>query len=272
MKTRMMMNKSAQYIKGKSTFCPKTAIVLGSGLSGLSDMLDEAVTIAYDEIPGFLTTSVKGHSGKLYIGRLGGKEVYILSGRFHYYEGHSAKEITSYIPVLKELGVETLFLTNAAGGINEDFIPGDLMVIDDHINFANVNPMIGPNDDSIGPRFFDMSEAYSKRLRNLIHEAADNCGMLLKSGVYIMCTGPSFETPAEIRMFGKMGADAVGMSTVPEVIAANHSGIETAAISCITNKAAGLSGGKLSHEEVIETGKNVNEKFKLLMMKTLELL
>ncbi len=228
--------------------------------------------IDYSDIPGFLKTTIKGHMGKLYIGILNGKEVYMLSGRFHFYEGYSAKEIVSYITTLKELGVEKLILTNAAGGINKDFIPGDLMVVDDHINFANINPMIGENDDRIGPRFFDMSEAYSKYLREKIHEAADNCGILIKSGVYLMCTGPSFETPAEIRMFERMGADAVGMSTVPEVIAANHCGMEVAAISCITNKAAGLSENKLSHEEVVETGRKVNEKFKALISHIIELI
>jgi len=267
-----MMNKSAKFIKDKSTLNPKIAIVLGSGLSSLTQALTESVEIDYNDIPGFLKTSVKGHSSKLYVGMLSTKEVYMLAGRFHYYEGHTAKEITSYVSVLKELGVDILILTNAAGGINEDFVPGDLMVIIDHINFANVNPMIGPNDDKLGPRFFDMSEAYSKRLRRIIHEAADNSGILIKSGIYIMYTGPSFETPAEIRMFGNMGADAVGMSTVPEVIAANHCGMEVAAISCITNKAAGLSDGRLSHEEVIETGKKVNEKFKALIMNIFKLL
>ena len=196
----------------------------------------------------------------------------MLAGRFHFYEGHTAKEVASYVSVLKELGVEILILTNAAGGINDEFIPGDLMIVDDHINFANVNPMIGPNDDSLGPRFFDMSDAYSKRLRGIMHEAADSCGIFIKSGVYLMCTGPSFETPAEIRMFKTLGADAVGMSTVPEVIAANHCGMEVAAISCITNKAAGLSERKLSHEEVMETGKMVNEKFKALIKQIIELL
>jgi purine-nucleoside phosphorylase len=266
------MNKSAEFIKSKISLSPDIAIVLGSGLSDLADALTESVEISYNDIPGFLKTSVTGHRGKLYIGNLNGKPVYMLAGRFHYYEGHTGKEITSYIPILKALGVSTLILTNAAGGINPDFIPGDLMVIDDHINYANVNPMIGPNDESLGPRFFDMSEAYSKRLRGIIHDAAASCGILLKSGIYIMYSGPSFETPAEIRMFGMMGADAVGMSTVPEVIAANHCGIEVAGISCITNKAAGLSDTKLSHQEVMETGKKVNEKFKALIMHIMEML
>ena len=266
------MNKSAEYIKSKSPLNPKIAIVLGSGLSELTETMEDTVMIDYSDIPNFLKTSVPGHKGQLFAGKLNGKEVYMLAGRFHFYEGHSAKEITSYIPVLKDLGVEKLLLTNAAGGINKDFVPGDLMVIDDHINFANVNPMIGPNDEAIGPRFFDMSEAYSPKLRNTIHEAANECGMLLQSGVYLMCTGPSFETPAEIRMFSMIGADAVGMSTVPEVIAANHCGLEVAAISCITNKAAGISETKLSHEEVMETGQKVKDKFKTLIMHIVKLM
>lgn len=266
------MNKSAEYINDKTNLRPKIAVVLGSGLSGLTKVLKECIEIPYEDIPGFLKTSVKGHNGTLYIGKIESKEIYILAGRFHYYEGHSAKEITSYISVLKELGVEKLILTNAAGGINKEFIIGDLMVVDDHINFANVNPLIGPNDDSLGPRFFDMSDAYSKNLRNLIHEAANKCGILLKSGVYIMYRGPNFETPAEIRMFSIMGADAVGMSTVPEVIAANHCGIEVAAISCITNKAAGMSDTKLNHEEVMLTGQMVGNKFKALLVCILDLL
>ncbi len=268
----MNNNLSAEYIRSKSNLSPKIALVLGSGLSELTEVLTEAVALDYSDIPGFLNTSVKGHKGQLFIGKLNGKQVYVMAGRFHFYEGHSAKEITAYIPVLKALGVEKLLLTNAAGGINPDFIPGDLMVIDDHINFAGVNPMIGPNDDSLGPRFFDMSEAYSPNMRNLIHEAADSCGMLLQSGIYAMYSGPSFETPAEIRMLGILGADAVGMSTVPEVIAANHCGIEVAGISCITNKAAGLSENKLSHEEVMEAGLKVKDKFKTLVSHIVELL
>ena len=264
--------KSAEYILGKTELRPKIAIVLGSGLNGLTEVLSDVCEISYNDIPSFLSTNVPGHKGALYIGRLSGKEVYMMAGRFHYYEGHSAKEITSYISVLKKLGVEKLLLTNAAGGINQDFIPGDLMVIDDHINFANVNPMIGENDNQLGPRFFDMSDAYSKNLRNTIHEAADSCGIMVKSGIYIMYRGPSFETPAEIRMFKMLGADAVGMSTVPEVIAANHCGMEVAAVSCITNKAAGLSDVKLSHDEVMETGRMAKDRFEALMIKTIELI
>ncbi len=267
-----MTNEAYSFIKSKTNLSPKIALVLGSGLSELTEVLTDAVSINYSEIPGFLKTTVPGHKGQLFIGKLNGREVYMLAGRFHFYEGHSAKEITSYVPLLKSLGVEKLLLTNAAGGINPDFLPGDLMVIDDHINFAGVNPMIGPNDDSLGPRFFDMSDAYSNKMRNIIHEAAESCGMLLQSGVYAMYSGPSFETPAEIRMLSVLGADAVGMSTVPEVIAANHCGIEVAGISCITNKAAGLSETKLSHEEVMETGQMVKDKFKTLVTHIVELL
>lgn len=266
------MNNSTQYIMNKTDMKPKIAIVLGSGLSDLTTVMQDSVEIDYNDIPGFLKTTVKGHHGKMYIGKLKEKQCIMLAGRFHFYEGHKSSDITGYVRMLKDLGVEKLLLTNAAGGINKDFIPGDLMVIEDHINFANVNPLIGPNDDNLGPRFFDMSDAYNKEIRNIIHEAADNCGILLKSGIYVMYTGPNFETPAEIKMFRIMGADAVGMSTVPEVIAANHCGIKVAAISCITNLAAGISKEKLSHEEVMETGKMVKDKFKTLILHILELL
>lgn len=266
------MTNSTKYIMEKIDIKPKIAIVLGSGLSELSTAMEDAIEIPYSEIPGFLQTTVAGHQGKMYFGKLLGKECVILAGRFHYYEGYKASEITGYIKVLKEIGIEKLLLTNAAGGINRDFIPGDLMVIEDHINYANVNPLIGPNDDSFGPRFFDMSDAYSKEIRDIIHEAATNSGILIKSGVYIMYTGPNFETPAEIRMFAMMGADAVGMSTVPEVIAANHCGIKVAGISCITNLAAGISQEKLSHNEVMETGQRVKDKFKTLILNIIEML
>jgi purine-nucleoside phosphorylase len=267
-----MMTSSTKYIMEQISIKPKIAIVLGSGLSELSSLMEDAVEIPYSQIPEFLHTTVAGHQGKMFFGKLLGKECVILAGRFHYYEGYKANEITGYIRVLKELGIEKLLLTNAAGGINKDFIPGDLMVIEDHINYANVNPLIGPNDDSIGPRFFDMSDAYSKEMRDIIHEAAANSGILIKSGVYVMFSGPNFETPAEIRMFSMMGADAVGMSTVPEVIAANHCGIKVAGISCITNLAAGISEQKLNHEEVIETGHRVKDKFKTLILNIMELL
>lgn len=266
------MEKSTQYIIDRISNTPKIAIVLGSGLSDLTNVLENSIEIKYSEIPGFLQTSIEGHKGSMFFGKLKGKDCVILGGRFHFYEGHNPNEITGYIKILKELGVDKLLLTNAAGGINSDFRPGDLMVIHDHINFAGVNPLIGTNDDSLGPRFLDMSEAYNKEFRDVIHEAANNIGILLKSGVYIMYSGPNFETPAEIKMFSLMGADAVGMSTVPETLAAHHCGIKVGAISCITNLAAGISGEKLSHAEVLEAGQKVKDKFKTLILKIIELL
>ncbi|MCK5130462.1 MAG: purine-nucleoside phosphorylase [Clostridiales bacterium] len=266
------MRKSTQYILNNIKHTPQIAIVLGSGFSDLYKSLENIIEIKYSDIPDFLQTTIPGHKGSMFFGQLMGKECVMLGGRFHYYEGHDPRDITEYINILYELGVQRLLLTNAAGGISSDLRPGDLMVIDDHINFAGVNPLIGANDDTIGPRFLDMSDAYNKEFRNLIHEAADSIGMLLKSGVYIMYSGPNFETPAEIKMFGLMGADAVGMSTVPETIAAHHCGIKVGAISCITNFAAGIGEGKLSHEDVLDVGKMTKEKFKTLIIKIVELI
>jgi len=266
------MNESAEFIKNRVSIEPELAIVLGSGLGEISGLLENAVQIPYEDIPGFSTTTVPGHSGKMFAGLLKNKQCLILSGRFHYYEGYSLKEITQPIRTMKGLGIKKLLLTNAAGAVNENFKPGDLMVITDHINFAGMNPLIGKNDDSLGPRFFDMSNAYSKNFRALIHEAAGLAGIPLKDGVYAMFSGPSFETPAEIRMARTIGADAVGMSTVPEVIAANHCGIETAAISCITNMAAGILDAPITHQEVMEMGELVRDKFKSLILKIIDLI
>ncbi len=267
------MHCSTEYILSKIENKPELAFVLGSGLGDIAKLYENPVTIPYDEIPGFVKTTVEGHEGKMMFGDLMGKPCVILSGRFHFYEGHAPKDIVQPIRTLKELGVKKLLLTNAAGGINFGYAPGDLMIIEDHINFAGVNPLIGPNDDNIGPRFFDMSDAYSKCMRKVIQDAADQTGTEIHSGVYAMYSGPSFETPAEIRMLRTIGTDAVGMSTVPEVIAANHCSLEVAAISCITNMAAGMiRDAKLNHEEVMETGRMVKDKMTKLILKIIELL
>ncbi len=244
---------------------PKIAVVLGSGLGSLAEEVEEAQEIPYAEIPGFLRSTVSGHAGKFVIGRLSGVPVLLMSGRFHHYEGYSHRHIALPVRVMKELGIKALFLTNAAGGVNLTFQPGDLMLITDHINISGDNPLIGPNEEDFGPRFPDMSRAYDRDLSELIEEAAEKTGLNLKKGVYMLFNGPSFETPAEIRMARVLGADAVGMSTVPEVIAANHCGLPVAAISCITNMAAGILEQPLSHQEVVETGERVRESFSALI-------
>jgi purine-nucleoside phosphorylase len=237
------------------------AIVLGSGLGAFGDSQSDAMSMPYTDIPHWPASRVIGHAGKLVAGAAKGKRVLALSGRVHYYEGHDMSTVTFATRVLGRLGVKTLIVTNAAGGINMRFGQGALMVMDDHINFLGTNPLIGPNDDRLGRRFPDMSEVYSKRLRGLANEAARSIGLSIEHGVYIAVTGPSYETPAEIRAFRTLGADAVGMSTVPEAICARHMGIEVLGISCISNMAAGILDQPLTEEEVIETTSRVRHSF-----------
>ncbi len=239
----------------------ETAIVLGSGLGKLAEEITDRTEIAYPEIPGFPVSTVTGHAGKLVCGKLCGVPVVCLSGRFHYYEGYSFKETAFYVRVLKLLGIKRLILTNAAGGINTSYVPGDLMLISDHIKFTDESPLRGENYDELGPRFNDMSDCYTKELRIKAKAAAKSCGVDLKEGVYAFMPGPSYETPAEIRMLRILGADAVGMSTVAEATAAAHCGIKVAAISCITNMAAGILNKPLSHEDVKIIGEIAGEKF-----------
>jgi len=241
------------------------AVILGSGLGGFSDRVKDAVEIPYSEIPGFPVSSVQGHAGRLFSGTVRGKKIIVLSGRAHHYEGFSPEELVFPVRALKFCGVKILIITNAAGGINRTFSPGDLMAVSDHINLMGFNPLRGGNIGEIGARFPDMSFAYSKRLRELFREAAAGSGAEIREGVYLALSGPSYETPAEIRALAALGADAVGMSTVPEVIAAVHAGMEVFAVSCITNLAAGISSSPLSHEEVEETGERVKEKFSRIM-------
>ena len=240
---------------------PKVGIVLGSGLGDFAERLEERTAIPYAELPHFPKSSVVGHAGRLVLGRIGGEPIVAMQGRVHYYEGFSPSEVVFPIRVLCRLGIHTLVVTNAAGGINPDFAPGDLMAITDHINLSGFNPLRGPNDDRLGPRFPDMSEGYGKALVAKILECGKRLGIDVRSGVYAISAGPSYETPAEIRMLQRLGADAVGMSTVPEVIAARHMGVKVAGISCITNLAAGISAVPLSHEEVGETAARVREVF-----------
>ncbi len=240
---------------------PEVAIVLGSGLGAFAGHVEEAVTIPYDRIPHWPTSSVVGHEGRFVTGRVGTRRVAVVSGRSHYYEGHDLGTVVFGVRVLGQLGVRVLILTNAAGGVNTSFAQGALMVIDDHINLMGANPLMGPNDDRFGPRFPDMTEVYSRRLRSIADAAAADAGVPIAHGVYAALHGPSYETPAEIRYLRIIGADAVGMSTVPEAIAARHMGIEVLGISCITNMAAGVLPQPLVHHEVMETARRVAGQF-----------
>ncbi len=240
-------------VRNVTSAVPSLGIILGSGLGSLVDELEDLVAVPYADIPHFPVSTVKGHAGRLVFGSFHGKSVVMMEGRPHYYEGHSMRAIALPIYLLKALGVETLVITNACGGINPGFKPGTLMIIDDFINLAGRNPLIGSNDDRLGPRFPDMTEPYSQELIEIAGSVANEIGVKYTTGVYAGFPGPYFETRAEIRMIGGMGADAVGMSTVPETIAANHCGVKCFAIACITNMATGIQSGKHSHEKVLET-------------------
>jgi purine-nucleoside phosphorylase len=249
-----MPEKAAAFIKSIIGFEPEVGIILGSGLGSLAEKLEHPVYINYGDIPGFASSTAPGHKGRLAFGELSGKKAVCMQGRFHFYEGYAMRDIVYPVRVLKMLGIKTLLVTNAAGGINTSFRVGDLMLISDHINMMGTNPLIGKNADEFGPRFCDMSKTYTPALRELAKAAAEKCGIPLREGVYIACTGPSYETPAEIKAFRILGADAVGMSTVPEVIAASHCSLPVLAISLITNMASGVLDQPLSGEEVIEIG------------------
>ncbi|HSQ88430.1 purine-nucleoside phosphorylase [Romboutsia sp.] len=255
------IQESADFIKGKSNTQPKIGLILGSGLGVLADEIQNPVKIKYNDIPNFPISTVEGHAGQLVIGNLEGKEVVAMQGRFHYYEGYSQQEITFPVRVMKALGVDTIVVTNAAGGANVNFEPGDLMVIKDHINLSGSNPLIGKNDERFGPRFPDMSTAYKPKYVELVKECAKELNMKIQEGVYAFFSGPTYETPAEVRMAQILGADAVGMSTAPEVIVASHSSMDVIGISCITNMAAGILDQPLDHEEVIETTQKVKSEF-----------
>lgn len=244
---------------------PRVGIILGSGLGDFADGFARKVVIPYSELPHFPHSSVPGHAGRLVLGLVGGEPVVAMQGRVHAYEGHSPAQVSFPARVLCALGLHTLVVTNAAGGVNPGFQPGDLMVITDHLNLSGANPLTGPNDERLGPRFPDMTTAYPEALRAQLLESGRLAGVELKQGVYAVLSGPSYETPAEIRMLRTLGADAVGMSTVPEVIAANHMGVRVAGVSCITNLAAGLGGKPLTHEEVAETAHRVKHVFTRLL-------
>ncbi|HLR20427.1 MAG TPA: purine-nucleoside phosphorylase [Tissierellaceae bacterium] len=266
------INESVAYINNKISKSPTIGVILGSGLGGLVKLIQDPITIPYEDIPNFPLSTVEGHAGHLVIGKLGDKTVVTMQGRFHFYEGYPLSKVTFPIRTLISLGIQKLIVTNAAGGVNESFVPGDLMIINDHINFSGTNPLIGPNLESKGPRFLDMTEAYSKELIELAQNVGKNLDINLKEGVYMWFTGPSYETPSEIKLASTLGADAVGMSTVPEVIIANHESLDVLGISCITNMAAGILDKPLNHEEVVETSLKVKDKFERLVIEIIRLM
>lgn len=255
------MTKAAAFVRGRTTSAPKIAIILGSGLGALADQISTDVSIPYAEIPGFPKSTVEGHAGRLILGRLEDKPVVAMAGRAHFYEGYTLADVVFPVRVMKALGAQTLIVSNAAGGINRLWFRGDLMIIADHINFMGANPLSGPNDPEVGPRFPDMSQPYDPALIALAERAAIAEGIPIRKGVYIAVHGPSYETPAELRMMGRWGADAVGMSTVPEVIAARHMGMRVLGITAITDMATGEQVMPVTHEDVIKTAKELEPKF-----------
>lgn len=263
--TSIELAEATGYIKERLPFEPELALILGSGLGDLADEIENPVKIKYDDIPHFPISTVEGHAGQFVIGMFEGRRVIAMQGRFHFYEGYSMQTCTFPVRVMKELGVSNLLLTNAAGGANTAYVPGDLMLITDHINFAGTNPLIGKNEDKFGPRFPDASNIYDKALNLEIRSIAKSLGIRLQEGVYVMNSGPSYETPAEVRMLRLLGADAVGMSTVPEALVANHMGMKVTGISCITNMAAGILDQPLHHGEVVETANMVKKTFTQLI-------
>jgi len=263
--TYKQLDQAVDFLQSKGFGKPKFALILGSGLGGLAEELEASISVDYTRIPGFPSSTVPGHAGRLVFGRLSGVDVVAMQGRFHYYEGYSQRKIAYALWTLRALGAETLVVTNAAGGLNPEFSIGDLMLITDHINFTGDNPLIGPNPHRFGPRFPDMSQAYTPEFWPEAQTVAEELHIPLRQGVYMAVSGPSFESPAEIQSFRRLGADAVGMSTVPEVITAVHAGMKVLGISCITNMAAGLGAEKLNHQEVIDTTTRVQSQFRALV-------
>ena len=260
-----MITKAVEFIKTKITGDFEIGIILGSGLGTLGEKIENPQFVDYKDIPNFPVSTAPGHVGRFVFGTLNGKKVMCMQGRIHLYEGYPVENVVMPIRVMKMMGVKKLIVTNAAGGINESFNVGDIMVITDHINFTGKNCLMGKNDDNFGCRFPDMSFAYAPKLREIAFNCAEKLGMKLREGVYIGCTGPSYETPAEIRAFRVLGADTVGMSTVQEVIAANHCGIDVLGFSLVSNKAAGLSGERLTEEEVLTIGRQKSEEMQKLI-------
>ena len=255
------VQQAARLIEGRTTLRPRIGLVLGSGLGAFADGLEDATAIPYEQIPHFPVSTAVGHAGRLVVGQCAKISVAVMQGRVHFYEGYSLREVTFPIRVLGALGIRALVFTNAAGGINRKLRARGLLLIRDHLNFQGSNPLVGANDERFGPRFPDMTEAYSKKFRTTAKQVARKLRLRLFEGVYAALHGPSYETPAEIRALARLGADVVGMSTVPEVIVANHMGIEVLGISCVTNMAAGISKKKINHDEVLEAGERVSRQF-----------
>jgi len=264
------INDAVSFIRTKSSIAPEIGVILGSGLGDVVDAIEVETAIPYGEIPGARASTVLGHQGRLILGHAGKVPVAVMQGRVHFYEGYEMPEVMFLSRVLGRLGIKKLVVTNAAGGVNTSFVAGDLMLISDHINFSGVNPLRGPNVEELGLRFPDMSDAYSEELRAIAKDVARSVGVDVKEGVYLFLSGPTYETPAEIRAFRTLGADAVGMSTVPEVIAASHMQIPVLGISCITNMAAGVFKQKLTHQEVMDTTARVQKQFTALVLGIVE--
>lgn len=254
------VTQSVEYIRSKVSATADVAVILGSGLGKIVDVMEDKECVPYKEIPNFPQSSVAGHAGNLVFGNIGNTRVMALQGRFHYYEGFTMKEVAYPVYVMKLLGIENMIVTNACGGINETFAPGDIMIIDNFINGLSVNPLMGDNDERFGPRFPDMSEPYDTALRERAKQVADELGIETKHGIYTLFQGPYYESAAEIQMYKRAGSDAIGMSTVPETIVANYVGIKTLGIACITNMATGLRTGKHSHEEVVTIAEQTSKK------------
>jgi purine-nucleoside phosphorylase len=259
------ISEAVDAIRARAPVSPEIGIILGSGLGSITEQVKDPVVIPYTEIPHFHGTSIEGHAGRMVVGTFHGVPTVFLEGRFHLYEGYSMEEVVFPTRTICGLGIQTLVLTNAAGGVNTRYRPGDVMIIEDHLNLMGDNPLKGPNLAKLGPRFPDLSEAYSKNCVEIFKATAKEIGIEMHQGVYAGLLGPTYETPAEIRMYRTFGADAVGMSTVPESIAANHLGVRVAGLSCITNLAAGLSPQKLSHQEVIDNSRIGAEKLKKIL-------
>ncbi len=258
----------ARYISAKAEGrAPRVAVVLGSGLGGVADAISDSIEIPYDDIPFFVKSTVEGHAGKLIVGSCGGVDVVAMKGRFHFYEGYSMEDITLPVRVFALMGVRTLILTNAAGGTSPKLAPGSLMIITDHINMMGDNPLRGPNDERFGPRFPDMTSVYTPAYIDAAYDVAREINLVLAEGVYLALRGPCYETPAEVRMLRDFGADALGMSTVPEATVARHVGIKVLGFSCITNVAAGLTHGEVNHTEVMEVGARAGEKLSELIIR-----
>ncbi|MFD1039222.1 purine-nucleoside phosphorylase [Virgibacillus byunsanensis] len=253
--------EASSTIQAKLSSTPTIGLILGSGLGVLAESIENPVTISYKDIPHFPESTVSGHKGQLVVGTLEGKQVIAMQGRFHYYEGYTMQQVTFPVRVMKQLGIDSIIVTNAAGGINKSYNPGDLMLITDHINNMGDNPLLGPNDEDLGVRFPDMSQVYDKAYIQHAADCAEELGLAVQKGVYVGNTGPVYETPAEINMLRTLGGDAVGMSTVPEVTVARHAGLRVLGISCISNMAAGILDQPLTHDEVMETTEKVKEDF-----------